>query len=99
MISAIARVKSLIVNRLIFFITTGLCVTLISWAGSDADTWLPSYTAKVRGSDYYHLLVDGLLDGNLHMKVSSTASGELPALMDASLYGGKYYMYFGITPV
>jgi len=99
MTSVIARVKSRIVDRLVFFIITGLCLALISWAGSDADTWLPSYTAKGTGSDYYHLLVDGLLDGNLHMKVPPTASGELPALMDASLYSGKYYMYFGLTPV
>jgi hypothetical protein len=32
------------------------------------------------------------------MKVPRTPSGELPVLMDASLYKGKYYMYFGVTP-
>jgi hypothetical protein len=74
------------------------CLGLIFWAGSDVDKWLPSYSLNSNGGDYYHLLVDGFLDGQMHMKVPRTPSGELPVLMDASIYKGKYYMYFGVTP-
>ena len=80
------------------YVTAIFCLGLIFWAGSDVDNWLPSYTLNSNGGDYYHLLVDGLLDGQLHMKVPRATSGELPVLMDASLFKGKYYMYFGVTP-
>jgi hypothetical protein len=62
--------------------------------------------------DYYNFLIDGWLDGQLHMKVNVP-----PALLalddpydpqkrppdlglhDASFYRGKYYVYFGVAPV
>ncbi|PTX92597.1 phospholipid carrier-dependent glycosyltransferase [Opitutus sp. ER46] len=62
-------------------------------------------------TDYYNLLVDGFLDGQLSLKVN--VPPELLAvddpydpakrppglgLHDASLYRGKYYLYFGATP-
>ncbi len=61
--------------------------------------------------DYYNLLIDGWLEGQLHMKVDVPA--ELLALRnpydpgqrrpglglhDASFYRGKYYVYFGVAP-
>ena len=58
--------------------------------------------------DYYNLLVDGFLDGHLHMKAQvdprlqalspAERPGSAPYLLDASLYNGRYYLYFGITP-
>lgn len=63
-------------------------------------------------NDYYNLLIDGWLDGQLHLKVPvSEALLQLPdpydpaqrpagiELHDASLYRGKYYLYFGAAPV
>jgi hypothetical protein len=63
------------------------------------------------GSGYYDLLTDGFLDGNAYLPVEP--SHELLALPDpydpaqnapyrlhdASLYQGRYYLYFGPTPV
>ena len=62
--------------------------------------------------DYYNLLIDGYLDGQLHMKVE--VPQQLLALKDpydpnlrpaglgmhdASFYKGKYYVYFGAAPL
>jgi len=87
-----------VTSRIPLFITTGLCLLLMLWAGSDQNSWNPKYPLTGQQVDYYNQLVDGLLDGGLSMKIPPTASGELPILMDASLYHGKYYMYFGIVP-
>lgn len=61
--------------------------------------------------DYYNRLIDGWLDGQLHLKTEVPA--ELLALKnpydpaerrpglglhDASFYRGKYYLYFGVAP-
>ena len=87
-----------VTSKIPFFITAGLCLLLMLWAGSDENSWNPKYPLTGQQVDYYNQLVDGLLDGGLSMKIPPTASGELPILMDASLYHGKYYMYFGIVP-
>lgn len=60
-------------------------------------------------NDYYNLLVDGFLDGHLYMKDEpdpqllalppAQRPGNAPYKLDASLYGGHYYLYFGVTPV
>lgn len=62
--------------------------------------------------DYYNLLIDGFLAGQLHLKTE--VSPELQAianpydpknrppgvgLHDATYYKGKYYLYFGVAPV
>lgn len=64
-----------------------------------------------RQTDYYNLLVDGFLAGQLNLKTE--VSPELlavrdpwdpaqrppgSALHDASLYQGKYYIYHGVVP-
>lgn len=62
--------------------------------------------------DYYNRLIDGWLEGQLHMKLEvpeALKAIENPydpanrppglALHDASLYKGKYYVYFGMAPV
>jgi hypothetical protein len=62
--------------------------------------------------DYYNLLIDGWLDGQLHLKVEvpeallAVADPYDPAqrppgagLHDASFYRGKYFLYFGAAPV
>lgn len=58
--------------------------------------------------DYYNLLVDGFQDGHLHMKAEVDPAlaamppkqrpGNAPYLLDASLYDGRYYLYFGVVP-
>ncbi|MFM7752248.1 MAG: hypothetical protein ACKPB0_17720, partial [Opitutaceae bacterium] len=62
--------------------------------------------------DYYNLLIDGWLDGQLHLKVEvpkallkikdpydPTQRPPGLALHDASFFEGKYYLYFGAAPV
>src|SRR5688572_28498222 len=62
--------------------------------------------------DYYNLLIDGYLDGQLHMKVNVPEAllnlrnpydpQERPpglGLHDASFYKAKYYVYFGAAPM
>jgi hypothetical protein len=62
--------------------------------------------------DYYNLLIDGYLSGQLNMKVEVPEAllnlkdpydpGTRPpglGLHDASFYQGKYYIYFGAAPM
>ncbi len=60
-------------------------------------------------TDYYNLLVDGFQEGHLYMKATphpdllalppEQRPGTAPFLLDASLYEGRYYLYFGVVPV
>ncbi len=74
---------------------------------SSGDPWRPKRDRR----DYYNCLIDGWLDGHLHMKVEVPAAllalpnpydpAQRPpgvGLHDASLYRGKYYVYFGVAP-
>lgn len=62
--------------------------------------------------DYFNLLVDGFLDGHLHLKAEvppGLIHAENPydpakrppgvAMHDVSYYQGRYYLYFGVGPV
>src|SRR5215207_7471241 len=75
---------------------------------SSGDSW--KFGKEQR--DYYNLLIDGYLSGQLHMKVEVPDAllklknpydpGERPVglgLHDASFYKGKYYVYFGAAPM
>jgi len=67
-------------------------------------------STRINGNqgDYYNLLVDGFLDGHLYMKAKvdpqllALSPAERPGtaayLLDASLFNGRYYLYFGVTP-
>jgi putative flippase GtrA len=58
--------------------------------------------------DYYNLLVQGFQRGHLYMNAvpdpallalpESARPGHAPYLLDASLYAGHYYLYFGPVP-
>lgn len=83
--------------------------------------WFYTWTVRSSGDpwkfgleqrDYYNLLIDGWLDGHLHMKVEVPAAllqlkdpydpAVRPAglgLHDATFFQGKYYVYFGMAPV
>jgi len=62
--------------------------------------------------DYYNLLIDGWLEGQLHLRVDVPAAlralenpydpAQRPpglGLHDASYYQGRYYLYFGVAPM
>ena len=85
-----------------------LCAAFFVWTTvSDGLTW----HFGQRQTDYYNLLVDGFLDGHLSLKQEVPAAllqcadpydpAQRPpgvALHDASLYQGKYYIYYGVVP-
>jgi hypothetical protein len=71
-----------------------------------------SWYFGARQTDYYNLLVDGFLDGHLYMKIevpeellkladpyNPTTRPPGIALHDATMYQGRYYIYFGVGPV
>ncbi len=87
-------------------------IAVIGWfylwmARSSANPY--RFEAESRG--YYSLLKDGFLASQLSMKVdlppeaTATAAADLDSsappvgMHDASYYQGKYYLYFGVTPV
>ncbi len=83
----------------------GLVVAFYLWTASS-----PNVPFEFRGqkNDYYNLLTDGFLGGHLYMKVDPhpdllsadpAIRARAPFLLDASLYRGRYYLYFGVTPV
>ena len=94
------------------WLVVALCVA-IGWfyvwtVRSSGEAW--SFGTEHR--DYYNLLIDGYLEGQLHMKVSVPEAllqlrnpydpTERPAglgLHDASFYKGRYYVYFGAAPM
>lgn len=76
----------------------GLVFLLLLWLGARGDSWQSSYSLTGQKSDYYNLLVDGLLEGHTYMKVAPGSDGQMPYLLDASQYRGKYYLYFGVVP-
>ncbi len=79
-----------------------------TWTARSTDPW----QFGIEQRDYYNLLIDGWLDGQLHLKVD--VPPELLALRDpydprvrppdlglhdATFYRGKYFLYFGAAPV
>ncbi len=66
-------------------------------------------TLRGQKRDYYNLLIDGFEDGHPYMKEDPHPSllalppaerpGGAPFKLDASLFNGRYYLYFGVTPV
>lgn len=85
-----------------------LVIAFYSWtAVSDNVSWRFGSEQK----DYYNLLIDGFLDGQLSLKAEvprellSVGDPYDPVqrpsgvgLHDASLYRGKYYIYYGVAP-
>ena len=84
--------------KLSTWITVSAVLMIFIWAGAESDHWPNAYTLRGQQYGYYNLLTRGFLDGHLSMKVAPDASGQLPFLLDASLYRGKYYLYFGVVP-
>lgn len=79
------------------------------WTASSSDGLAPRVGPK---RDYYNLLLDGWLSGQLHLKVDVPPELlRLPdpydptlrppglGLHDASFHRGRYYLYFGAAPV
>jgi hypothetical protein len=86
----------------------GLLVFLmLVWLGGRSDDLALSYRVTGQQTDYYNALVDGFLKGQLHLDVEvhpDLASDDpvvrrsTPFLLDANLYQGRYYLYYGVVP-
>ena len=95
-------------QKIPLFAAALLCAAFFVWTTvSDGLAW----HFGQRQTDYYNLLVDGFLDGHLSLKQEVPAAllqcadpydpAQRPAgvaLHDASLYQGKYYIYYGVVP-
>ena len=95
-------------QKIPLFAAALLCAAFFAWTTvSDGLDW----HFGQRQTDYYNLLVDGFLDGHLSLKHEVPAAllqcadpydpAKRPAgvaLHDASLYQGKYYIYYGVVP-
>ncbi len=82
-----------------------LCAWFFHWTVSTSGA---SLTVSGEQEDYYNLLVDGFQRRQLAMNAEPHPEllrlspperpGDAPFLLDASLYQGKYYLYFGAAP-
>jgi hypothetical protein len=79
----------------------------MAWLAADGDTWRTAYSFRETNRGYYALLARGLGEGHLYLKADVPAGllspdpevrRHSPSLMDASLYRGRYYLYFGVVP-
>jgi hypothetical protein len=85
----------------------GALVALAVWLAAWGENWSRAYAFTGRQGDYYNLLVHGFLRGHLSMDaaVDPRALNPDPVIRrqaaieaDASLYHGRYYLYFGVVP-
>jgi len=79
----------------------------MAWLGAAGDGWNRAYELRGRQSGYYNLLAHGLAGGHLYMDApvdpgllspNPEVRRRTPYLLDASLYRGHYYLYFGVVP-
>lgn len=94
--------------KIIFILLLGVILVHYTWTTTYCK-WTFDLNANHGG--YYNLLKDSLLKGHLYLPIDprpellalpdpyDPASNGPYRLHDASLYNGKYYLYFGITPV
>ncbi len=97
------------VERVLAGVVWLLVVGFYIWSARHEDS---AWHFGERQTDYYNLLVDGMLDGHLSLKTDVPAqllalkdpynpANRPPGigLHDVSMYRGKYYLYFGPAPV
>lgn len=94
-----ARAISVLVGLFAFMI--------LGWLAKTGDAWSTGFMVTGQQHDYYNLLVDGMLDGQLSLKVDVTYAPPdnappprlpEPYLLDAGFHDGRYYLYYGAVP-
>lgn len=99
--------KRLLPDGLIFVLGGTICSFLLTWLAASGDYGATGFSFSGQKIDHYNLLVDGFIDGQTAMKAEvhpDRLSGDLetrlraPYLIDASLYQGRYYLYYGVVP-
>jgi hypothetical protein len=86
-------------------VAAGFVIAFYFWTASSTGNPFDFNWPK---NDYYNLLTQGFLAGHLSMNKTPhpdlfspdpAVRAHAPFLLDASIYQGHYYLYFGITPV
>lgn len=86
------------------FILAAAVLAFYFWTASSSAN---PFDFQERQTDYYNLLVEGFRAGHLSMNSvpdpgllspDPAVRSRAPYLLDASLYQGRYYLYFGVTP-
>lgn len=94
-------------HRWISGCAAALVIGLLIWLGSRTDAISSGYQFTGESTEYYSLLVDGFRKGQLHMDVEvhpdllsedPEVRARAPHLLDANLYNGRYYLYYGVVP-
>ena len=84
---------------------SALVLVFYFWTASSTDD---PFILRGPKNDYYNLLTTGFLSGHLYLPVTPDPAlsspdpavrAAAPSLLDASLYHGHYYLYFGLTPL
>jgi hypothetical protein len=84
---------------------SALVLVFYFWTASSTDD---PFILRGPKHDYYNLLTTGFLSGHLYLAAKPdpglsspdpAVRAAAPALLDASLYHGHYYLYFGLTPL
>ena len=85
----------------------GLLALVFVWLALPHDTWRSGFSWRGQQGDYYNLLVDGFQAGHLHMNLpvhpdrfspDPAVRDRAPRALDAGLYNGRYYLYYGVVP-
>jgi hypothetical protein len=83
------------------------CVAVFVWLGKSTDESATAYKFRGQQSDYYNLLVDGFQAGHTHLALpvhpdrlspDPAVRDRAPRALDASLYAGRYYLFYGVGP-
>ena len=101
-ISVIA--KGLILTRRLSIVGVITLLFFLSW---QTDSLTQAYRLSEPKADYYNLLTEGFIRGSTAMHVAvdlgmlspdPEVRRHSPSLLDANLYQGKYYLYYGVVP-
>jgi hypothetical protein len=93
--------------RLWIFFASGVLALVFVWLALPHHLWRSGFQWRGQQTDYYNLLVDGFQAGHLHMNLpvhpdrlspDPAVRAAAPYALDAGLYHGHYYLYYGVVP-
>lgn len=82
-------------------------IAVFIWLGKNKDSLSTGYQFSGNRADYYNLLVDGFRAGHTYMNLpvhpdrlspDPAIRDRAPRALDASLFDGRYYLFYGVGP-
>lgn len=82
-------------------------IAVFVWLGKNTDQFRTSYQFRGQQTDYYNLLVDGFQSGHTYLNLpvhpdrlspDPAVRERAPRALDASLFEGHYYLFYGVGP-